>query len=129
MDNTFQFILWASFGSAALHLLNIKQKYADKERRLSTKIAILKDIIKRVGDGETVDVEKELKIGKTEEERDWEDVINAFREDAGIPSVRQSQLSVNSETMNARPLATNANTTDTGDTRLPTVSRGWFWSS
>lgn len=82
LDNTFQFILWASFGSAAIHLINIKQKYAEKDRRLSTKIALLKDIIKRVGNGEDVNVAKELKVGKTEEERDWEEIMSSFREEA-----------------------------------------------
>ncbi|ORY83806.1 hypothetical protein BCR37DRAFT_280681 [Protomyces lactucae-debilis] len=82
VDNTVQFVLWASFGSAAIHLINIKQAYAEKERKLDTKIGILRNVIDRIGKGEQVDVGRELKVGKTEEEREWEEMMGAFRDDA-----------------------------------------------
>ena len=128
MDNTFQFILWASFGSAAIHLINMKQKYAEKERRLSTKIAILKDIIKRVGEGEDVDVAKELKVGKTEEEREWEEVINSFREEADFVLDSPSPINKKAE----HPLEETASATaQVHDSSSQVVTSsgvsGWFW--
>lgn len=141
LDNTFQFILWASFGSAAIHLLNIKQTYAEKDRRLSTKIAVLKDIIRRVGEGEQVDIARELKVGKTEEEREWEEVMNSFRQEAGIDvssdvgrdenDTSTKQLTDSRLPSTSQPLSPASN--HTGD--KPSIvkdsphSSGWFWKT
>lgn len=108
-------MLWASFGSAAIHLLNIKQKYADKERKLSTKIEILKDVITRIGNGEDVDVEKELRVGRTEEEREWQEVLDAFKRQADADTADLPSSGIE----------------NTGRETLSSTkadgSRGWFW--
>ena len=80
LDNTFQFVLWASFGSAAIHLINVKQRFADRQRGYDTRIAVLRDIIDRVGRGEDVDVGKELRVGEREGEQDWEDMVRGIEE-------------------------------------------------
>lgn len=141
LDNTFQFILWASFGSAAIHLLNIKQKYEEKDRRLSTKIAVLKDIIRRVGEGEEVDVVRELRVGKTEEEREWEEVMNSFRQEAGIDigtEARHSEVTaetgdkVNSRIQSAPPDRNLTPLIARSEMSKPSEkhqSSGWFWKT
>lgn len=131
LDNTIQFILWASFGSAAIHLLNIKQKYSDKERRLTTKIAVLKDIIRRVNEGEEVDVARELKTGKSEEEREWEEVMNSFREEAGIEIKKvslDSQIYVEAST-SVRDRVQNRPDPSSSTPETREYKGGWFWKS
>ncbi|CCG81421.1 Putative uncharacterized protein [Taphrina deformans PYCC 5710] len=66
---------------------------------MSTKIAILKDVIRRIANGEEVDVAKELRVGKTEEEREWEEVMNSFREDAGVGPKEVKEADSNGETL------------------------------
>lgn len=133
IDNTIQFILWASFGSAAIHLLNIKQKYSDKERRLSTKIAVLKDIIRRVHEGEDVDIARELKVGRSEEEKEWQEVMDSFREQAGIEIKRlESDTRSFSDAISALERPTSEARLVPLDGRLggsqsATSKGGWFW--
>lgn len=135
LDNTIQFILWASVGSAAIHLLNIKQEYKEKERRLSTKIAILRDVIKRVGQGEDVDIARELQVGRTEEEKEWEEVLASFREAAGLTEEEQStQATASTKTQSVGSTMSNAQGIDHDTLKdrgniLKATSRGWFWQS
>lgn len=133
LDNTIQFVLWAAFGSAAIHLLNIKQKYTEKERRLSTKIAILKDIIRRVGDGEDVDIARELKVGKTEEEREWEQIMNSFKEDSGIEIKQSSESAVDAESSLKHSIKDSTSSSSQDGSSIAAShpiarKQGWFWS-
>ncbi|BFZ54445.1 hypothetical protein PYCC9005_001481 [Savitreella phatthalungensis] len=78
-DNTFQFVLWATFGSAAIHLINIKQAYKERNRILDTRISVLRNLIERVGRGDPhVDIAKELRTGEQRGEDDWEAVIQGI---------------------------------------------------
>ena len=45
-------------------------------RKTEAKLAILRDVLKRVKDGEDVDVEKLLGTGNPDQEKEWEDVMN-----------------------------------------------------
>lgn len=45
-------------------------------RKTEAKLAILRDVLKRVKDGEDVDVEKLLGTGNPDQEAEWEDVMN-----------------------------------------------------
>lgn len=116
-------------------MLNIKQKYSDKERRLSTKIAVLKDVIKRIQEGEDVDIARELGTGRTEDEREWQEVMDSFREDAGL-DITKSLIYDPVETSQLKSLAEDD--IHSGSSTLPydatTVkatgnSSGWFWRS
>ena len=45
-------------------------------RKTEAKLAILRDVLKRVKDGEDVDAEKLLGTGNPDQEKEWEDVMN-----------------------------------------------------
>ena len=129
-DNTLQFILWASFGSAAIHLLNIKQKFEEKDRKLSNKIALLKDVITRIGQGEDVDVEKELRVGHFEEEAEWQEIMDSFLRDAerDVPleagSVSTSQSVTGGSEEDLEKLLDELGRSESDNNR--STSRGWF---
>jgi hypothetical protein len=132
IDNTVQFILWAGFGSAAIHLINIKQAYAERERKLDTKIGLLRNVIERIGKGEQVDVAKELRVGRTEEEREWEEMMGAFKDDADKAINRPD-----ADKTVVRAAATTAQQTTAADSGLkesklgeqPRKQSGRFWAT
>lgn len=45
-------------------------------RKTEAKLTVLRDVLKRVKNGEDVDVEKLLGTGNPEQEKEWEDVMN-----------------------------------------------------
>lgn len=45
-------------------------------RKTEAKLTVLRDVLKRVKNGEDVDVEKLLGTGNAEQEKEWEDVMN-----------------------------------------------------
>lgn len=96
---------------------------------MATKISILKDVIKRIGEGEDVDVAKELKVGKTEEEREWEDVLESFQEEAGINPSDTSTRTEEPSAVEVQPrlIAHVQSTKD--ETKTSQSSSGWFWRS
>lgn len=53
-------------------MIALKKDFANFNRRLDSKIALLKEVIERVQRGEKVDVEGILGSGDEEKEREWQ---------------------------------------------------------
>lgn len=62
-------------GSNAIHLINVKREMLNFTRETEAKLAALREVIKRVKNGEEVDVKKVLGTGDADQEKEWEQVI------------------------------------------------------
>lgn len=60
-------------GNAAIHIIRIKRDMALHSRQVDQKIELLKEVIRRVQNGEDVDVEKMLGTGDPKMEEEWFD--------------------------------------------------------
>lgn len=60
-------------GSQAIQQLTLKQEHADFLRKADGRIAVLREVIERLGRGEEVDVERMLGTGEDAEEKAWEE--------------------------------------------------------
>ncbi|KAJ5304382.1 uncharacterized protein N7443_004042 [Penicillium atrosanguineum] len=79
---TFYIVMFTLIGSQAIRMLTLKNNYTAYRRTVDAKIELLKEVIKRVQNGEDVDVEKLLGTGDEAKEREWEEVLQEIqRED------------------------------------------------
>lgn len=69
-------VLGILVGSNAINILALKREMLNFSRKTEAKLAVLRDVLKRVKNGEDVDVEKLLGTGNPEQEKEWEDVMN-----------------------------------------------------
>ena len=60
-------------GSQAIQSITLKQEHAEFVRKAETRIAILRDVVEKLGKGEAVDIERMLGTGDEREEKAWED--------------------------------------------------------
>jgi hypothetical protein len=69
-------ILGVLVGSNAINILALRREMLNFSRKTEAKLTVLRDVLKRVKNGEDVDVEKLLGTGDAEQEKEWEDVMN-----------------------------------------------------
>lgn len=81
---TFFIAIFLLIGSNAIQMVTLKNDFANFNRKVDSKITLLREIIERVQKGEDVDVEGLLGTGDVEKEREWE---------AGMPVVPAVLLS------------------------------------
>lgn len=60
-------------GSNAIQMIALRNGFAAFSRQTDNKIALLKEVLQRVQNGEKVDVERLLGTGDEEHEREWEE--------------------------------------------------------
>lgn len=60
-------------GSNAINTLILRRDIADFTRKADAKIALLREVLEKVQNGEEVDVERILGTGRQESEREWEE--------------------------------------------------------
>jgi hypothetical protein len=60
-------------GSMSIQMIALKNKHEAFERRANAKIGLLREVIERIRNGETVDVEGLLGTGDESREREWEE--------------------------------------------------------
>jgi hypothetical protein len=70
-------VLGILVGSNAINILALRREMLNFSRKTEAKLAILRDVLKRVKDGEDVDVEKLLGTGNPDQEKDWEAKVAA----------------------------------------------------
>ncbi|CAG8700902.1 4878_t:CDS:2 [Dentiscutata heterogama] len=51
----YQYAVWATFGSAAIHLLWTKNEYREYKEKMDFKVSKLEDMIERLKRGENID--------------------------------------------------------------------------
>lgn len=70
---TFYIVMFTLIGSQAIRMLTLKNGYAAYRRTTDAKIELLKEVIKRVQNGEKVDVERLLGTGDETKEKEWDE--------------------------------------------------------
>lgn len=73
---TFYIVIFILIGSQAIRMLTLKNSYAAYTRSTDAKIELLKEVINRIKNGETVDVEKLLGTGDEAKEKEWEEGLS-----------------------------------------------------
>lgn len=64
-------------------MLGLKGAYAKFSQETDAKLELLRDVVRRIQNGEKVDVERVLGTGDEKKEREWEDVMKELEaEDA-----------------------------------------------
>ncbi|KAI9798073.1 MAG: hypothetical protein M1833_004970 [Piccolia ochrophora] len=72
---TFYIVVFLLIGSQAIQMIALRKDYTALVRRADAKISLLNDVIRRVQEGEEVDVEGILGTGDPVKEAEWEEVI------------------------------------------------------
>jgi len=65
--------IFLMIGSQAIQQLTLKQEHAEFVRKADGRIAVLREILERLGRGEDVEVERMLGTGEEAEEKAWEE--------------------------------------------------------
>ena len=60
-------------GSAALQLLKQQDEFITFTEETDEKLALLREVVKRIQNGENVDIEKALGTGDLRSEKEWEE--------------------------------------------------------
>lgn len=72
---TFFIIMSLLIGSNAINMISLRNSRLNYSRKAEAKIAVLREVIRRVQNGEDVDVERMLGTGDPEQEKEWEEVM------------------------------------------------------
>ncbi|POS87099.1 hypothetical protein EPUL_001306 [Erysiphe pulchra] len=82
-------------GSNSIQMISIEKSYAAFTRKSEARIGLLEEVIKKIKNGEKVDVEKILGTGNKEKEKEWHDVLKNIEDDdpVWIESSKQLPLS------------------------------------
>jgi hypothetical protein len=72
---TFFIFIFLFIGSQAIQMIALRSEYRTFSRRAEAKMGLLREVIRRVQDGEDVDVEGLLGTGDEREEKEWEEVL------------------------------------------------------
>lgn len=62
-------------GSQAIQLITLRKGFEQFTHDTEQKLALLRDVVRRVKAGEDVDVERELGTGDSGREKEWEEVM------------------------------------------------------
>lgn len=83
---TFYVVIWTLIGSQAIQMLVLRKDFENYTRKADAKIRLLREVIQKVNNGETVDVERLLGTGDEVKEREWEE--GRYKHHSGHKSVR-----------------------------------------
>lgn len=81
---TFYIIMLLLIGSNSIQMISIEKSSAALIRKSDARIGLLEEVIKKLKNGEEVDVEKILGTGNKEREQEWQDVIENIENDDHI---------------------------------------------
>ena len=70
---TYFILMFLLIGSFGIHFINLRRTYTFDSRQAENRIAMLREVLKRVQAGEDVDVERALGTGDLTQEQDWEE--------------------------------------------------------
>lgn len=70
---TFFIVIFLLIGSMSIQMISLRKNFDAFMRRSDVRIGLLREVIERVQNGETVDVEKVLGTGDPEREAEWEE--------------------------------------------------------
>lgn len=78
---TYFIVMALLIGSNAIQMISLRNDRVNFSRKTDAKIALLRETIQRVLDGEQVDVERILGTGDPEQEKEWEQVMRELESD------------------------------------------------
>lgn len=81
-------ILGLLAGSFAINIISLKREMTNFSRKTETKLALLREVIKRVKNGEDVDVKRLLGTGDPQSEQEWEEVIQELENTNSLTASR-----------------------------------------
>lgn len=70
---TFFIVIFLLIGSMSIQMIKLRKDFDAFMRRSDVRIGLLREVVERVQNGETVDVEKVLGAGDPEREAEWEE--------------------------------------------------------
>lgn len=70
---TFFIVIFLLIGSMSIQMISLRKNFDAFMRRSDVRIGLLREVVERVQNGETVDVEKVLGTGDPEREAEWEE--------------------------------------------------------
>ncbi|KAE8551097.1 hypothetical protein EYB25_007331 [Talaromyces marneffei] len=81
---TFYVVIWTLIGSQAIQMLVLRKDFENYTRKADAKIRLLREVIQKVNNGETVDVERLLGTGDEVKEREWEEVLQEIEDEDSV---------------------------------------------
>ncbi|GAM37928.1 hypothetical protein TCE0_033f08265 [Talaromyces pinophilus] len=81
---TFYVVIWTLIGSQAIQMLVLRKDFENYTRKADAKIRLLREVIQKVNNGETVDVERLLGTGDEVKEREWEEVLQEIENEDSV---------------------------------------------
>ncbi len=78
---TFFIIILLLIGSMSIQMIALKNEFASFMRRADAKIDLLREVIRRVQNGEDVDVEGLLGTGDAKQEQEWEEILKEIEKE------------------------------------------------
>ncbi|KAK7736246.1 hypothetical protein SLS53_007081 [Cytospora paraplurivora] len=86
---TFFIIIFLLIGSMSIQMISLRKNFEAVMRRSDVRIALLREVVEKMQNGETVDVEKVLGSGDPDKEAGWEEVLNEIEKDTTSRSQRK----------------------------------------
>lgn len=89
--NPATFFIWMSLliGSQAIQLITLHKGFERFTHETEQRLALLRDVVRRVKNGEDVDVEKELGTGDAQREKEWDEVMRELESEDAIFAERR----------------------------------------
>ncbi|KAK4221050.1 hypothetical protein QBC38DRAFT_513755 [Podospora fimiseda] len=81
---TFFICIFLLIGSMSIQMIALKRDFGSFSRQAEVRIALLREVVGKIQNGEEVDVEKVLGTGDPTKEEAWEEVLDIAREEAAI---------------------------------------------
>ncbi|KOS19054.1 hypothetical protein ESCO_001280 [Escovopsis weberi] len=88
---TYFIVMFLFIGSMSIQMLALRHQTERYLRQSSVRIAQLREVVRKIQDGEDVDVEKMLGTGDPQQEAEWEEVLQAIERDEAMRKPRQQQ--------------------------------------
>ncbi|EHK18848.1 uncharacterized protein TRIVIDRAFT_157707 [Trichoderma virens Gv29-8] len=78
---TYFIVMFLFIGSMSIQMIALRNQTERYMRQSALRIAQLREVVRRIQNGEDVDVEKVLGTGDAQKETEWEEVLQAIERD------------------------------------------------
>ncbi|KAL7799999.1 hypothetical protein V8C37DRAFT_1065 [Trichoderma ceciliae] len=78
---TYFIVMFLFIGSMSIQMITLRNQTERYMRQSSLRVAQLREVVRRIQNGEDVDVEKILGTGDPQKETEWEEVLQAIERD------------------------------------------------
>ncbi|KAL1866200.1 hypothetical protein Daus18300_006864 [Diaporthe australafricana] len=88
---TFFICIFLLIGSMSIQMIALHKNFDAFMRRSDVRIGLLREVVERIQNGETVDVEKVLGAGDPDKEAEWEEVLNEIEKDSALRNPKKQE--------------------------------------